>query len=621
MKHILLVISCFSFVFLFSQENARLTQFTIAPIGSMTPSKVPSDWSTFVYNLEAPFPGTESYRNFLEQQKQRIPPPNRNIGSAKKSASDEPIVTKGFVANPFGGIPNDNDMAISNDGFIVSVCNSIVNIYHEDSITLLNQVSLNAFADSLGFLSNSYDPRVEYDPSADRFVMVFLNGSEAAFTQVGLCFSKTNNPMDGWHLYAIEGNPFNENTWSDFPAIAITENEFFLTLNHIDAAAVSWQTGFLQSVIWQLGKQDAYAGNPITTQLYSEVKFDGKYVRNLLPVKGGSAIVGPEMYFLSNRNFDLTNDTFFIVKIEDEMANMTAGDLTADFIISDTDYGVPPNATQPTGTFLQTNDSRPLGAYIEYDQIHFVGNTVNPTTNLAAIYHSIYNVETGNNACHTEILGGADMEYGYPNISYSGFNTSDDQAIIGFNHSSIDSFPGFSALFYSADDGYSNRVKLKSGTSEVSLISGNVERWGDYTGNQRKYNDPGVVWMSGLWGRYKEFAPSGTNRAHETYVAALRTPDETYVGLSSATNALDVVAYPNPLNNHLFVSFDNPMSQTLHFTIFDAAGKEVKVLLQDRIKKGKNVLHFSTDPLVAGSYLLVIKSSDGSIVHIEKLLK
>jgi cytochrome c-type biogenesis protein CcmH/NrfF len=50
---------------------------------------------------------------------------------------------------------------------------------------------------------------------------------------------------------------------------------------------------------------------------------------------------------------------------------------------------------------------------------------------------------------------------------------------------------------------YQIRSLLKSGESAVDILQDSVERWGDYTGIQRKFNEPNTAWISGSLHAYK----------------------------------------------------------------------------------------------------------------------
>lgn len=318
-------------------------------------------------NLEAPHPGGEGYRDYLESIKSNIKrTPQTNTAKSANIAPPDSLF--GFRGNFTNGQPNDNDMAISNDNWLVSVVNSTIftTKYVEDTLlpaqivdttyssetiitqdtmlvnndtiivadtlvlidtmevlidTLLaqdtfideNETSLTNFASDLGNYSQAFDPKVEYDPIHDRFIMVFLNGYTPQTSNAIMAFSQTNNPQEGWNFYELPGNPLDDATWTDYPMLAITKDEVFLTLNLL--VGDNWVTGFVQTIIWQMDKLTAYEGGEMDTNLWSQTNLDGIPIRNSIPVQGGSDMYGPNLFLLSNRNFDEVNDTIFLMEI------------------------------------------------------------------------------------------------------------------------------------------------------------------------------------------------------------------------------------------------------------------------------------------------------------------
>ncbi|MEZ4977795.1 MAG: hypothetical protein R2772_00695 [Chitinophagales bacterium] len=397
--------------------------FQIEAIAKVQLNSYANAWHPHLYATERAFPGSDSYRNYLHQLKllrfSSLSSMPESLSSTKKTTAADPIYASGFVANPFGGIPNDNDLAISNDGLIVSVCNSDMYVYDEQA-NLLFDLALEDLADSLGLVANSYDPKVLYDQDEDRFILVFLNGNNANSTDIVVCFSESNNPQGAWNVYSLPGNPLNNNAWSDFPMIAINKNDFFVTVNHINSDSASWQTGFMQSVIWQVEKATGYAGGVLNSKVHVDIKHNSRPIRNLLPIKGGMYLAQDEMYFLSNRNFDFSNDTFFVVSISEALSANPNLSTTSSAVQANRNYGLPPDAKQTTTTFLQTNDARPLSGFIENGQIHFVGNTVDEAGSLAAIYHGKLNTLESSWSVDLQILSDPVMEFGYPNISFTG---------------------------------------------------------------------------------------------------------------------------------------------------------------------------------------------------------
>lgn len=535
--------------------------------------------------------------------------------------AEKPLVARSFRGNLYdGSVPTDNHIAVSNNGMLVSVANSNIFIYDTEADTLLGTVSLEAFFDTLGLPANKYDPRVIYDPRYDRFIIMCLSGNTDSTSNIVVAFSQTPNPMAEWNIYALPGNPLNDSSWSDYPIAAITSDELFITVNllHNDTLNTidSWKHLFRQSLIWQIGKQAGYEGNTLQTRYYRDILYSGKPVRNLCPIQGGSTTYGPDIYLLSNRNFDLQNDTFFILRLTGVLDDPGTY-LQFNVRKADVSYGLAPDGKQRFNRILQTNDSRVLAGYLEDDQIHFVQNTVNPVTARAAVYHGIISHASTAKNIHGAIIGADSLDFAYPCISHTGKYPGDAEAIITFDHTSVDTFAGFSAVFYDGLSGYSQRVTLKAGTDFVSPLPGTRQRWGDYSGSQRKYDEPGKVWAAGFFGER-----TGIYRINSTWIAEIISPDTSSqppVFIAAAGRNHSQI-FPNPAADVFTVEFALQKDKFLDISLCDASGTVVKTFIRDRVMSGRNRFSFSLTPLKAGIYFLRIMN--GSIVVAnEKIVK
>lgn len=624
--YILLLMLCNNAVF--AQGTYLSSQKNIPVAATITAEKIIADYKPVLQNMEAPVPGGNSYREFLLQQKQLIQPKNikqRSSNTVPLGEAENPLVIAGFEANEFdGSVPTDNDVAISNGNMLVSVANSTIYFYDINIDSLVKFISLEAFADTLGLPANMYDPKVCYDPKQDKFILVFLCGSSSDNTNIVVAFSETNNPLENWFLYALPGNPIQDTVWTDYPAIAITDDELFITGNLLrnrdpnDTRPDAWKFLFEETIIWQINKNSGYTGNTLQTKIYNNIKFDNQPIRNLCPIQGGSTTTGPNIYLLSNRNFDIANDTFFILEVTGKIDNQ-ATVLTTDFRVASTPYGLAPYGIQPNNQLLQTNDSRVLGGYLENNTIQFVMNSINPDSVRSAIYHGKVSNVSGSKTFSGNIIGVNDLDFGYPNISYTGKYSGDDEAIITFNHTSADSAAGVSAIFYNGNTNkYSERVTLKSGDSFVNVFSNTAnERWGDYTGSQRKYNEPGKVWISGFFGTRRMLPGSLTQRRiNWSWVSALESADTTTTSSVPTINkSFNIKTYPNPTASFITVEFDLDMATTVEATLYSAEGKKLKTLYKDFTKKGNNVFSFSTQPLTKGIYFIEISGGNQSLVR------
>ncbi len=584
-----------------SQTSSIKTAFVIPKKGTVDVNNVKEDYFINIQCVEKPVPGG------FPQKKPDVNwnggKNNNQIQSQASSTLSALFLGRNFAGNPWdNSTPNDNDLAISNNCKIVSVSNSI--IYFHDCVVDSGKgtMSLTAFASSLGSFSSDFDPKVTYDPVADRYALVFLNGFAPATSSIVVGFSQTNNPKGLWNLYALPGNPFNNNLWTDYPQITFSKDEFFITVNLLLPGG-SWQTSFAETIIWELNKKNGFLGQPMNTLLHSNIQYAGTNIRNICPVRGGSAPAGPKQYFLSTRNFSTGCDTLFLINISDTIA-ASGQTLTVKKLSTNLNYQMPPDARQSPPHLFATNDARVLGAFIENNKIQYVHNTLETTNGFCGVYHGIVdNVSSATPTVSGVIINDPVMDFGYPNISYVGTSASDNTSIINFNHTAPGVFGGLSAIKSDGNGNYSPVLKIKDGTTYVDVLSGNQERWGDYTGTQRKYNDPTKVWVNGYYTYL-----SGASHLHRTWIAEIGL-NFIATGVKENVKSGAFSVFPNPIRDVVTVRFKLTENDNLNFIVYDVTGKEVKILMKEFIKAGTHEFSFSSEPLAAGVYFLKVFSA------------
>lgn len=511
----------------------------------------------------------------------------------KKSAAPAPQVLDDFFGNVSQGTPNDNDIAISNSGkFIMSATNTNYNIYNDTGKFLMGK-TLAAIANQLGTLNRTFDPRIIYDPIHDRFVAVFLQGSTSNDTRIIVGFTQTEDPTKVWKFYVIPGNLWGDASWSDYPIISLTQQELFITVNRVKDNT-PWQTGFIESLIWQVELSGGYAGDTLNQRVYEDIQYNGQSIWSVCPAKGGSQLYGPNQYFISMRPADLNNDTVFLHEVTNTLASGNA-QLKTTILKSDIAYGLPPNAIQPSGELLQTNDARSLCAMYEDDQIQFVGNCMYQPSFSPGFYHGIISHVTTTPVLKGRVMGYDTMDVGYPSMAYAGSQGDNNSAMITLSYVSKNSFPGTLALFVDRNLEYSDPVIVKKGLSNINMLGDTLERWGDYTGIQRKYNELGIFYLNGSYG-------SGSNNL--TWIGKVRSTDPR-LGLmkNDNTNAIATV-YPNPSRNFAHIEFTLNKAERLQFNLLDQQGRLVSRLLEDKAKAGLNRFSIATDDLSEGIYFI-----------------
>lgn len=595
-----------------SAQNAQQANFTFKSLGSVNLSAIEEDWKVYIQYLGDPEAQNYYYNKFLRPVKQETAkrfPRKENytpIISPFSAAIDTPTVLRSFAGKIWGGsVPCDNTLAISNGGMLLSAVNQNLMVYDTNSDTLLLDVSLSAFWASLNLPDNKYDPKLLYDQEEDKFIFICLNGFADSTSKILVAFSQSNDPTQNWNLYALEGNPLNNGTWTDFPSMAVSDDELFITGNLIQPG-VSWQLGFKQTIIWQVDKSSGFLGNTLNTKLWSEIKYGSTYIRNMNPIKGGSSTYGNKMYLLSNRNFDVENDSIFILTIDGKINESPA--LTIDVSKANNKYGAPPEALMSNGQYLATNDARLLEGFYENNKIQFAGNTVNPANGKACVSHGIITNLTTTKDVALQLITHSEFEFGYPNLSYSGITSNEDNALISFNYVSKNHKPGFVSMNYDGST-YSDPGIVKSGLTDVSLLQDTIERWGDYFGSQRKYNEPGKVWIAGYFGRSVKIGQFQYINAPSTWIAELTRPDGA-IGIKEVESVKQGTIFPNPGTDLFHLEFVLAKPANITVLIYDLNGRLVKQLQKGNLRKGKSLLSFDRGMLNAGQYLLSIQEEN-----------
>lgn len=603
-------------------QQARPKRYTAPLAGTLVLGNVDDKYNAIVQSDEMPDPDADVEQARLQEIKQRMKerfPYRRNTAGYKTTSSvPPPVLGVNFIADSISDIPPDNCSAVSAGNKAVTVMNSFVTVHDATTGAFMMRKSLKSFSAAVNlnnvFNDYRYDPKILYDPGADRFISIMLNGiNDHNWIVVG--FSKTNDPAGAWNFYKFYGDYMSDTTWFDYPAIAVTKDEFFFTGNKIKYNT-SWQAGFTRTLIYQVRKQDGYDGDTVLNyQIWDSVTYNGKYIRCLHPVSPGDSLLGPAQYFLSDRNFDTLNDSVFLVKVPDTIGGADTV-LTVTPLVSSLAYGVPPDARQPdTSLSLATNDGRILGAFIKGSELQFVSVSVEPAFGSAAIYHGIISNFNTAPSLHAQRISVDTIDFGYPNISYAGNTTGPVQSIISFNFSGPHTYPGLGAIMFDGT-GYSDMLVIKAGDSCINRLAQKEQRWGDYTGSQPDWGRPGSVWVNGIYGRKENV----NKKTYGNYMAQLLSPYHEGIG-TPQRNVAPAKLYPNPAPEYISFEFTVAKEQVFSFFIYDAQGRLVDKVTDNFCREGVNILRFNIAPLPTGTYILKTTGSLGGSVPAHPFIK
>jgi hypothetical protein len=181
------------------------------------------------------------------------------------------------------------------------------------------------------------------------------------------------------------------------------------------------------------------------------------------------------------------------------------------------------------------------------------------------------------------------------------------------SHSSTARFPGFSALYFDNDRQHSEWVTVKEGINNINMQpSEPLERWGDYSGNQRKYDEPGVIWCASSYGR--------SNTDNDTWIGSLASPDYISSAKEEPVPAASLEVFPVPAADRVNLEFEAFGVRQIRISVMDMNGRLVRTFLEDKPKReGKARFSFATDPLANGMYILMVQG-DGRTLASKKFV-
>lgn len=485
--------------------HAGSSNLTSACAGTINPRLMEDDWNVVLKNFSA-FNHTASIPLDAFKALKREANDLRELNNGKVNANDQryiteqPLIGRNFRGNIRGsGVPMDNSMAISRNGFIVSAINSNVIFSGPDGKVTLTK-GFPDFFKLLNLGTRMYDPRVIYDVEQNKFIFMVLHGSEPSNTFLCIAFSRTEDPNGEWNYYKVDGNPSGDDRWFDYPNIAISKNDFYITGLMRDTPG-DWQ----YSVLYQIDKNDGFLGKPLTWKYYNDLKdADGLPSFNLVPTPSGwDYLIGPGMYFVSNKpnggdTYNLYYTTGSINENPSLVSLQTTGLLTT---------LAPDGRQKNTNNVLNTFDSRIWSAMYLNGAIH-MGSHVNTPNGDVGLFYGRMSVS--DLTLHTDVLTTTGRDYGFPSFSAFGSKESDDDILVNYLVAGPDIFPGQEQRVCKGTSSFewSEPVLLKEGVGFVNALQDNNERWGDYTTSCRRFFDGRTeCWVTGCFG---ESASYGT---------------------------------------------------------------------------------------------------------------
>ena len=220
--------------------------------------------------------GPEESEEAPEPEGKDVPEPNVRftvpsplvapLSVTSSSAVASPYVSGSFLGQPDlpavgttkTETPPDTNGAVGRDELMVPLNSNYVIERKSDGATL-SRVSMNAFWEPVG-AHNPFDPRVLYDPYADRWLASAADDPLLSSSLILYGISDTDDPLGSWHLYAIHSDETGA-TWADFPTLGFSRSTVAIGVNMFSRNTLDYVRGRL-IVLDYPSLRDGSGGNP-----------------------------------------------------------------------------------------------------------------------------------------------------------------------------------------------------------------------------------------------------------------------------------------------------------------------------------------------------------------------
>jgi hypothetical protein len=524
------------------------------------------------------------------------------LSEETEKAMFTPQLGPNFIGNLNNGFtPMDNSIAVSDNGVIVSVSNTLIEMYSATGQLLYSNTIDVFFNDPT--ISIVCDPVVVFDSGVNKFIFFAQEcAGESYNSHLLICFSTSNDPVNGgWYNYKLSGDPFSQNNWFDYPKMAVSTNELYITGNLFDNSDV-----FNQSAIFQIEKNNGFVGGSLTSQVWYGSALTGT-PSTLLPVSyGQQGNYGPGCYLVATNSGG--DNKIMLYDLTDDMSS--ASEIINSYEFYCNPYSISaPGLQQGTTYKLDNGDCRALSGFYLNGKIHFVFHS-----DIGNGYNGInYNrLDLNAWSLQNATYGASGYEYSYPSVASFATSATDNTVVIGYLRTGSSIKPQIRAVSCNSGMTWVSSILVKSGVSFNNHLpnANNVCRWGDYTGITRLHNSSTpVLWMNGMF--------ANNNHEWDTWIAQINTTGNTSVEDLSVQS--DVLVYPNPSSAKFSIDFFCRNSGNLKLNLISSTGQTVKILIDRNTSSGMKNFSFDTTNLERGIYFLRIELN-GKLLQTEKII-
>jgi len=521
-----------------------------------------------------------------------------------------------FEGNHMKDNPQDNEIAVSNNGIVVNADNATIAYFKENGDTIVKfGLKWEDFYDNVTIASGKvFDPRVTYDSYQNRFILINIFRSyDYTDSRILVSFSDSliTDSITWNHYYIHCDSVFNsideELFWFDYPNLAINKDEAFVTCNVYNRDNLSNESLYQSTVLFQLDKQDGYQNNTeVQRKNWKNIlNADGDDANTLVPLSDGLQLdsYNDKLYLVSNNS--VNSSRLFWYELTGDINDNTA-QLNSHFVLSPSYYSIASYASQMGGNAgdrIRLFDCRIQHGYYQNGVLHFVFHRSDNGW-MEVVYDRI-TISNGTIVENTWGGDGTNNNYIFPSIANFGLDSTNENSMISFQRTGPNNYIQIGVVNY--DNGWSPQTTVvKEGVSILDRISylgtfKTYERLGDYTDIQRRYNSHSC-WLTGSY-TYGDSINNHFNKhmGANTWIAEI---GDIGVGILENDKQSNFVIYPNPTNGTQIHIKGKEINTNIGVTLTDISGK---IILINSFDTSSNIV-LEIPKHLSGMYFIQIKT-------------
>ena len=387
-----------------------------------------------------------------------------------------------------GAVGPSHIMLLINGRYELYSKNPSVSGNKDDAIAIVGHASnLNGFWSSHVGMSDivnfAFDPRVTYDPMAERWYAVSVDGHNSTSSGYLFAVSKSSDPTYGWHGFDIDADEENKR-WGDFPMLGFDGKYVYLS-----AVAFQLSSGGSKYPLYAFPKSDLLAVTPTIDNLQL-MELDSSNNQVVRALDNLAPDTQPYHLWEEGNNGVETNT---LTEVDGVLTN------TPGFINFSTSTSNPSNARQPDASRnLETDNDRFSSRVVRIGGSYWGVFTRKVSSDNVIRWFEIAADTLDVRQDGLITIPGQDLYF--PSIAVN----DDGDAVIGFSASGpgTDEFISAYAAVGRPVDGITTfqiPQVLKQGVDNYQNLANSRNRWGDYSNTVVDPADPNIFWTFQEW--------------------------------------------------------------------------------------------------------------------------